>query len=370
MTDPQKQIVMAIAIKLAQLGHEVTFVEPVTEGPLITTYRFVPKAAAKVAQIAACAPDIALALHVEDVVVRRLPGEGAVGISVPNVERKPVLWRDLLASPDAGSALPLNFGVNSEGKPYREDLAKLPHLLITGSTDGGKSVLLRSLIASLMLWRNPNEVQFLLSDCKRVEFGHFIGAPHLLFEPCKTMYETWERMDWLLAEVDRRLRILECWQERNIADYNKRNPDGRLPYIVFVVDELFKVLSAGDKRGEAKIGSQKLSRIVSESRAAGIHVIAATQRSSVDVITGSIKANFPARLTFRLPSQEDSRTIIGHSGAEHLLARGDMFYCSPNHPATLRLHSGYATTEDIRWCVANAEDIRRITCQQTTKSTR
>jgi S-DNA-T family DNA segregation ATPase FtsK/SpoIIIE len=351
LTPDQQNVITTVVVKLAQLGHEVVWQTPVTVGPLITTYRFLPRAAAKVAQIASCADDLALALKVEDVLVRRLPGEAAVGVSVPNAMRQPVLWRDLLAAPSGEAALPLNFGVDSEGKPFREDLAQLPHLLVTGATNGGKSVFIRSLIASLIYWQTPEQVQFILSDTKKVEFGHFIGAPHLLFEPSRTKYDTWERMDWLTEEVDRRLRVLAAAGVQNINQYHKQG--GRMPYIVFVIDELYHILCGGE-RGESKIADGKLGRIVSESRAAGVHVIGGTQRSSVDIIAGSIKANFPARLTFRLPSQEDSRTIIGHSGAEHLLARGDMLYCSPNHPATFRLHSGYASTEDIVQCVSFA----------------
>lgn len=347
-TDDQLRFITAITLKLAQLGLEVSFVEPITSGPIVTTYRFSPKAAAKVAQIVACADDLALALHVEDVLVRRLPGEGVIGINVPNLQRGSVLWRQLCQPPDNKLLLPLNLGVDIEGKPYRDDLTKLPHLLITGSTDGGKSTLMHCLIASLMLWRSPEQVQFVLSDTKKVEFGHFIGSPHLLFDPSKTMYETWERLDWIIEEVDRRLRLLERAGVRNIAAFNAVTL--QLPYIIIVIDELFHVLG-GDKRGEHKIATGKLARIVSESRAAGIHVIGGTQRSSVDIVSGGIKTNFPARLTFRLPSPEDSRTIIGHSGAEHLLSKGDMLYYSPNHPATQRLHSGYASTEDVKQCV-------------------
>lgn len=354
LTPEQQAVITTVVVKLAQLGHEVGFSYPISTGPLITTYRFLPKAAAKVAQITSCADDLALALHVEDVLVRRLPGEGTIGISVPNATRTPVLWRNLLADrpPESDNVVPLNLGVDSEGKPFRADLTRLPHLLITGSTDGGKSTLIRSLLASLILWRDAEQVQLVLSDTKKVEFGHFIGAPHLLFEPSRTRYDTWERMDWLIEEVDRRLRVLAAAGVTNISEYHKHG--GRLPYIVFVIDEIYHVLCGGE-RGESKIANNKLSRIVSESRAAGVHVIGGTQRSSVDVVSGSIKANFPARLTFRLPAAEDSRTVIGHSGAEHLLARGDMLYCSPNHPATLRLHSGYATTEDITQCVAFAK---------------
>jgi DNA segregation ATPase FtsK/SpoIIIE, S-DNA-T family len=172
------------------------------------------------------------------------------------------------------------------------------------------------------------------------------------------MYTTWEVLDHLIEEMERRLVVIGRSGYRNIAEYN-RGPWStsshipRMSYIVLVIDELADILG-GEKRGESKIAGAKLGRIVQKSRAAGVHVVACAQRPSVNIVAGSIKANFPARLTFRLPSQEDSRTIIGHSGAEHLLARGDMLYSSPNHPATQRLHSGYATTEDIKQCVGFA----------------
>jgi S-DNA-T family DNA segregation ATPase FtsK/SpoIIIE len=163
------------------------------------------------------------------------------------------------------------------------------------------------------------------------------------------MYATWEAMDWLIEEMESRLKVIGHVGCRNISEYKEKHFIV-MPYIVLVIDELADVLG-GDKRGESKIANFKLGRIVQKSRAAGVYVIACTQRPSVNIVLGSIKANFPARLTFRLPSQEDSRTVIGHSGAEHLLTQGDMLYCSPNYPATLRLHSGYASTEDIKQCV-------------------
>lgn len=354
-SDDQFAIIATITMKLASLGHEVTFVEPITEGPLITTFRFAPRAAAKVSQVVSCADDLALALKVEDVVVARLPGESSIGIAVPNKTRTLVNWRDTLATPDAAWPLPLNFGVDAQGKQFRECLTKLPHLLVAGATNGGKSVLIRSMMASLVTWRSPDEVQFVVSDTKKVESGDFIGSPHMLFEPAKTMYETWERMDWIITEVDRRLKILAAAGVRNIGQYNEKDItkalNRRLPYIVLIIDELAHVLGGGEKRGESKIANAKLGRIVSESRAAGVHVLASTQRTSVDVITGSVKANFPSRLTFRLPSETDSRTIIGVGGAEHLLAQGDMLYSSANYPALKRLHSAYASIDDVRAAV-------------------
>lgn len=358
--DAQFKTIAAITMKLAQLGLEVSFVEPITTGPLITTYRFTPRSAAKVSQITACAQDLALTLSVEDVLVRRLPGEAVIGVSVPNAHRTIVNWRDCLAEPSPDLLIPLNLGVDSEGKRYVDDLAKCPHLLIAGTTGSGKSTLLHGVIASLMYWRRPEQVQLLLSDTKNVEFGHFIGAPHLLYEPATTMYRTWELMDWLIDEMERRLKIIGARGCRNIMDYNKPLRLGvtaptstfqELSYIVLIIDELADILG-GDKRGEAKIANAKLGRIVQKSRAAGVHVIAATQRPSVNIVIGSIKSNFPARLTFRLPSDADSRTVIGTGGADHLLQQGDMLYSGPSANGLKRLHASYATIDDIKQCVS------------------
>jgi len=356
--DEQFKIIAAITVKLAQLGLEVSFVEPITTGPLITTYRFAPKSASKVSQITSCAQDLALTLAVEDVLVRRLPGEAVIGVSVPNAQRTQVLWRDTLGEPDPKMLIPLNLGVDSEGKRYVDDLTKCPHLLIAGTTGSGKSTLMHSIIASAMYWRSPEQVQFLLSDTKNVEFGHFIGAPHLLHDPATTMYRTWELMDWLIDEMERRLQIIGRSGYRNIHDYNKgpwttESHVPKLNYIVLLIDELADVLG-GDKRGEAKIAGSKLGRIVQKSRAAGVHVIAATQRPSVNVVTGSIKTNFPARLSFRLPSETDSRTVLSEGGAEHLLSQGDMLYQGPTTPGVKRLHAAYASIEDVKQCVSVA----------------
>jgi S-DNA-T family DNA segregation ATPase FtsK/SpoIIIE len=361
-TDAEFKVIAAITMKLAQLGHEVTFTDPITTGPLITTYRFTPRNATKVAQIVSCAEDLAIALHVEDVLIRRLPGEGVIGVSVPVplAQRTQVNWRDTLTHDAVSNTalIPLNLGVDSQGRLYRDDLTKCPHLLIAGSTGSGKSTFLHSVIASLMYWRGPDQVQFVLSDTKNVEFGHFIGAPHLLFEPATSMYRTWELLDWLIEEMERRLQIIGRGGARNIAEYMKQGvtakPMHPMPYIVLVIDELADVLG-GDKRGEAKIAQAKLGRIVQKSRAAGVHCIAATQRPSVDIIAGSIKNNFPARLTFRLSSGSDSRTVVSQEGAEHLLAQGDMLYQGPSAQGLKRLHAAYASIDDIEQCVSLAK---------------
>lgn len=354
-SDEQKATIVAITLKLAQLGHEVTWQEPITTGPVITTYRFAPRSATKVNQIVSCSADLGIALRSEAVLVRRLPGEGCIGISVPNAKRSMVLWRDTLAQPPADAKVPLNLGVDSQGRQFRDDLALAPHLLIAGSTGGGKSVLMNGLIASLMYWRRPEQVRFILSDTKQVEFIHFNGAPHLLRPVCTTQYETWDAMDWIADRMEERLKIIGRAGYQNIEQYNKgpwsvAPGTPKMAYYILVIDELATVLG-GDKHGESKIAQAKLGKIVQLARAAGVHVIAGTQRPSVDVVTGTVKNNFPARLSFRLTSEMDSRTVLDTSGAEQLLQQGDMLYKGPAAPALKRLHSAYASIDDIKQMV-------------------
>jgi S-DNA-T family DNA segregation ATPase FtsK/SpoIIIE len=246
----------------------------------------------------------------------------------------------------------------------------MPHLLISGSTGSGKSTLLNSLIASIVFDHRPDEVQFVIIDLKQVEFTHYTGCKHLAFEPATSIYQALERMQYLIDEMERRLKTFAKHGYRNILEYNTAQQrlnnitqTAPLPYYVVVFDELASLLLDSRRRGEeeadseargpslGKIAQGKLSQLAEKARATGIHLIAATQRSSVKVVEGNIKANFPARLTFRLPSEADSRTILGTSGAEHLLARGDMLFSNPNRPGLSRIHAPIASLEDIRACV-------------------
>jgi S-DNA-T family DNA segregation ATPase FtsK/SpoIIIE len=341
------------------------FVDPVSVGPIVSVYRCLPQGTTKVSHLEAIAQDFALALGVEDVMVKRMPGEVAVGIFVPNAERKWVNWRDIVGfggRPEVREQMmiPLVLGIDYTGVGVIEDLSLFPHLLVTGSTGSGKSTLMSSLIGTLMYNCPPEHVEFILIDLKQVEFNHFVGAKHLLFEPAYSVYQALERMQWTIEEMERRLKTFARNGHRNILEYNasatKTTP---LPYIVIVFDELASLLLDSRKEAESesrgpslgKIAQGKLSQLAEKARATGIHIIAATQRSSVKVVEGNIKANFPARLTFRLPSEADSRTILGTSGAEHLLARGDMLFSSPNKPGLTRVHAPLASIEDIRACV-------------------
>lgn len=365
LTNEQLSVVATLSLKMSSLGVNAKLVEPISVGPIVSTYRFLPQGTTKVSHLEAIAQDFALALGVEDILVKRMPGEVAVGIFVPNKERKYVNWRDVCSVPHRqpfdDAWIPLMLGVNQVGAYVVEDLTEMPHLLITGSTGSGKSTLMSSLIATLIYNMSPSEIQFVLVDLKQVEFNHFIGAKHLLFEPATSVYQALERMQYLIDEMERRLKSFAKLGHRNILEYNTKMSI-KIPYIVVMFDELASLLLDSRKQGReeeepqrgpslGKIAQGKLSQLAEKARATGIHIIAATQRSSVKVVEGNIKANFPARLTFRLPSEVDSRTILGTGGAEHLLARGDMLFSSPNKPGLTRIHAPLASIEDIKACV-------------------
>jgi len=361
LTNHQQSTSAAIALKLAELGLSAKFVPPVSEGPIVSVYRFTPQGSTRVSHIEALAQDFAIALGVEDVFVKRMPGESSVGIFVPNPERKWILWRDevgqvkLLA--EGRQQIPLFLGVDYLGRYVVEDLTLFPHLLIAGSTGGGKSTLLSSLIATLIYNCPSSELRFVLIDLKGVEFGHFIGASHLSFDPATTIYSALERLDYCIEEMSRRLKLFAHGGHRNILEYNQAHKETRLPYIIVVIDELASLLCDTRKQEEdrgpslGKITQGKLQQLAEKARATGIHIIAATQRSSVKIVEGNIKANFPARITFRLPSEADSRTVIGTGGAEHLLSRGDMLFINPNKPGLHRIHAPLASIEDVKACV-------------------
>ena len=358
-TDEQLRVTATLAMKIASLGLNAKFVDPISVGPIISTYRFLPQGSTKVSHLEAIAQDFALALGVEDVMVKRMPGEVAVGVFVPNRERKYVNWRDIVGQLVCDYEIPLLLGVDHLGKIVMEDLTLMPHLLIAGSTGGGKSTLLNSIITTIMYNCSANEIQFVIVDLKQVEFGHFIGSKHLLFEPATSIYQALERMQWTIDEMEARLKRYAREGHRNILENNNTYKNAKDPYIVIVFDELASLLLDSRKEDEesrrgpslGKIAEGKLQQLAEKARATGIHIIAATQRSSVKVVEGNIKANFPARLTFRLPSEADSRTILGQSGAEHLLARGDMLFINPNKPGISRIHAPLASIEDIKACI-------------------
>ena len=346
------EIVKLAVAKAYQLGIQVTPVLPVVEGPRLLYFGLTPVGSTSVSRVEALASDFAVALHVEDVLVKRMPGQGVVGVFVPRAEPTILRWQALMARPEAlnhGFAIPLLLGVDWQGRVFMDDLAKCPHLLIAGSTGGGKSVLLRSLAATIVHSVNSNAVKLVLSDTKGVEFTDLVAAPNLLYERATNPMRTIEYLDELCKETDARLRIFGELGYRNIQEYNEANPTSPTPYIVVMIDELADIVYLpSNKRGTQYIGAEKLDYISRKSRAAGIHCIAAVQRPSVDVVAGVIKNNFPARLSFRMASAVDSRVVLDTEGAEHLLGVGDCLYKSPNMPGLHRVHTGIASTKDIQ----------------------
>jgi DNA segregation ATPase FtsK/SpoIIIE, S-DNA-T family len=358
LTDEEKKVVEILSDKIIALGRNAEFIGPVTKGPLISTYRFFPVKHTKVAHIEAMNKDFAVALGSDETILaKRMPGESAVGIFVPHKKREKVLFQDTVQdvkdfmekkTDDGHKPIPLNFGVTSNGDPFVDDLTVQPHLLVAGTTGGGKSTFLHGLVQSMIMNLSPKELKLLISDTKGVEFKAFKDIPHLLQPIAVNEFQTMEALQKCVDETERRLRDFNFKDVRNIHQYNEKVPaHERYPYIVIVIDEIFDILGKPD-RNEAKANAKKLEEIVGRSRAAGIHCVASTQRPSVSLIKGQIKANFSSRVSFRLPSHQDSRTVLNTKGAENLMSKGDMLYSSSNSPELKRLHAPYTSLEDTR----------------------
>lgn len=365
LTPDQIQVLAKLQVKLSSLKIDGHFLPEVSVGPIVTLYRFVPTNATKVSNVENLSDDMAISLGVESVQIQRIPQENAIGIYVPNKVKALLQFKDSVGAVWQSKAkLPILLGMDHSGSIVVEDLTSLPHLLIAGSTGGGKSTLLNSIISSLMYCRSPLELKIVLCDTKQVEFTHFVKAPHLLFPVAVTVRDVINQLEILVDEIDIRLTQMAKRSCQNIAQFNELKGIGpNMPYIILVIDELADILQDPTKEENADGKSSKsygkqaeylLGKIVQKSRATGIHCIAATQRTSVKVVEGNIKANFPARITFRLPSEIDSRTILGTRGAESLLSQGDMLYASPNYPSIRRIHAPYASIEDIRIAVEMA----------------
>jgi DNA segregation ATPase FtsK/SpoIIIE, S-DNA-T family len=354
LTPEQRNVVDSILQKVDNLGKHVEFLEPVTVGPLISTYRFEPLHKTKVAHLESMMKDFAIAVHADTLVVKRMPGEGCVGVFVPNSERTIITLGETLKNvaafmakktKDGHKPIPLNFGIDSQGHPFVDDLTTQPHIIIGGSTDSGKSTCAGGILLSMALFMSPKELKIAISDTKRVDFEpYYRNLPHLAMPIAKDVYSTMAMLEMVRREVETRLVELSrgSHPSRNITEYNEQNPDKPMSYLVVYIDELADVIGDGINKEESKACSQKLGAIVQRSRAVGIYVIAATQRPSVNVVKGSIKANFPSRVAFRLPSVTDSKTVLnGTKGAECLMSRGDMFYSSSNRSELLRLHAPF-----------------------------
>jgi DNA segregation ATPase FtsK/SpoIIIE, S-DNA-T family len=371
MTDDQKAVVVALQHKLTSLGLQTHFVEPISSGPVVTLYRFRPSGSTKVSHVEAVCEDLSLALGLkETVMVKRMPGETEVCVFVPNKDRQVVEWFKHSSVDSTKYHIPMVLGIDFMGRLVVEDLSQMPHLLIAGSTGGGKSTLLNSIIAGFILNYDPRDLQLVLSDTKEgVEFTKFQRAPHLRSNIATSVDLALIRLDELIDEMNSRLKLFTQQEVHNIAEYNstRQGSQTRLPYIALIIDEVADMLSdrrriedsdqissADDKIRTITAGqasSRKLAKLAAKARASGIHIIAATQRPSAKLLEGDIKSNFPARLAFRLPSQTDSRVVLDTGGAEQLLARGDMLFINPNRPGLHRIHAPIARVEDIKACI-------------------
>jgi len=320
----------------------------VSPGPIITSYEFEPAAGVKVAQVVNLADDLALALKAASVrIVGPIPGRGTVAVEVPNDEWATVYLREIFVSAEFAESkgkLPLALGKDVNGMPVVADLTAMPHLLVAGATGSGKSVGLNSMICSILYKATPADVRFLMVDPKRLELSVYEGIPHLLSPVVTDAKEAAARLRWIVGKMDERYRALQLKQVRNIEGYNKAVPaEEKLPYWVVVVDELADLMMVS--AGEVQTSLVRLAQI---ARAVGIHLIIATQRPSVDVVTGLIKANFPTRIAFQVASKVDSRTVLDGNGAEQLLGRGDMIYVPPGANKQLRVHGAWVSDEEVK----------------------
>ncbi|MCP4684382.1 MAG: DNA translocase FtsK [bacterium] len=327
-------------------------------GPVITRFEFKPGAGVKINRIVSLADDLALALKAKRIrIVAPIPGKAAVGVEIPNRNPQSVYLRDILNSEEFTNSkkiLPLALGKTISGKPLVTDLAKMPHLLIAGATGSGKSVCMNALITSLMYHLHPMRVRFVFIDPKMLELSIYKGIPHLA-RPVVTSPKRAEKvLSDIVVEMESRYRRLANASVRNIEDFNQRQKDEeeKLPYIVVFVDELADLMMAATS---SKI-ELLITRLAQMARAVGIHLILATQRPSVDVITGLIKANFPARIAFQVASKVDSRTILDANGAEKLLGNGDMLFLNSGQPEPSRIHGAYISSEETERLVKFIKD--------------
>lgn len=331
---------------LSDFGIEVR-VTHVEQGPVITRYELQPAAGVKVHRITDLSDDIALAMKAHSVrIVAPIPGKARVGVEVPNSTLTLVYLREILDSDsfrNSSSKLTLCLGKDTSGTSLVSDLRELPHLLIAGTTGSGKTVCVNTLILSILFKARPDEVKFLMIDPKMVELAVFNGLPHLLCPVVTQPKKVSGALSWVVGEMERRYRLLAKRGVRSIDLYNgKSSPEEKIPYVVVIVDELADLMAVSSRDIENAI-----TRLAQLSRAVGIHIVLATQRPSVDVVTGIIKANFPARISFQVASKVDSRTVLDANGADKLLGKGDMLFLSPGTSKPIRAQGSLVQDKEI-----------------------
>jgi S-DNA-T family DNA segregation ATPase FtsK/SpoIIIE len=355
--DELKLLAQVLTEKYAEFDvhGQVTQINP---GPVVTTFEYKPEAGIKYSRITNLTDDLCLALKAESILIERMAGKSTVGIQVPNREREIIWLRENIESSEfigTKSKLTLALGKDINGRIVTADLAGMPHLLIAGSTGAGKSVAINAMIMSILYKATPDQVRLILVDPKRLELGNYEGVPHL-FTPIITEPKlAANALRNAVREMERRLKLLAEKGVRNVEQYNKLfddegtrslfgedSEDRPLPYIVIIIDELADLMMLDSGNVE-----ESVTRLAQMARAVGIHLVLATQRPSVDVITGLIKANFPARISFRVATKVDSRTILDANGAEALLGRGDMLYLPSGSARVHRLHAPFVTEKEI-----------------------
>jgi S-DNA-T family DNA segregation ATPase FtsK/SpoIIIE len=343
--------------KCREFSVEGTVVQ-IHPGPVVTTFEFKPDAGVKYSKITGLADDLCLALQAESIIIDRLPGKSTVGIQVPNQIREQISLRELLDSEAyrrSPSKLTLSLGKTIHGEPFLADLAMMPHLLIAGSTGTGKSVGLNAMLTSILYRATPDDVRLIMIDPKRLELGMYEDIPHLLTPVVVDPKQASNALRWAVHEMEERYKTLAAEGVRNIDQYNRNirhmledkdaeregEPPRPLPFIIVVIDELADLMMVAGNEVE-----ESICRLAQMARAVGIHLILATQRPSVDVITGLIKANLPARIAFRVSSKIDSRTVLDGNGAEQLLGKGDMLFLPPASSRYVRLHGPYISEQE------------------------
>jgi S-DNA-T family DNA segregation ATPase FtsK/SpoIIIE len=355
--DELKQLAQVLTEKYAEFDvhGQITQINP---GPVVTTFEYKPEAGIKYSRITNLVDDLCLALKAESILVERMPGKSTVGIQVPNRQREIIFLRENIESQEfmgSKSKLTMAMGKDINGRIVTADLAGMPHLLIAGSTGAGKSVAINAMIMSILYKATPDQVRLILVDPKRLELGNYEGVPHLYTPIITEPKLAANALRNAVREMERRLKLLAAKGVRNIDQYNKlfeRNntpslfeedsDEEPIPYIVIIIDELADLMMLDSSNVE-----ESITRLAQMARAVGIHLVLATQRPSVDVITGLIKANFPARVSFRVATKVDSRTILDANGAEALLGKGDMLYLPSGSARVHRLHAPFVTEKEI-----------------------
>ena len=369
--DELQQTAELIEAKLAEFGIGVQVVSA-TSGPVITRYEIEPAQGVKGSQIVALSKDLARSMSLQAVrIVETIAGKNTMGIELPNEKRQDVMLSEILSSPvftDAKSKLTVALGKDIAGTPVVGDLAKMPHLLVAGMTGSGKSVGVNGMIMSMLFKATPDEVRFIMIDPKMLELSIYDGIPHLLCPVVTDMREAGQALNWCVAEMEKRYRLLSHAGVRNLDGFNQKieqakaagkpllnpfslNPDDpepleKMPLIVVVIDELADLMMT-----ERKSVEQQIARLAQKARAAGIHMIVATQRPSVDVVTGLIKANIPTRMAFTVQSKIDSRTILDQMGADELLKYGDSLFLQPGSAEPIRLQGAFVSDDEVHQVV-------------------